>query len=621
MKSNLFFIACLCIISNAAAQPLQPLAQNEDWRRLVLYERDNGSPSGLRSAIHSKEYFLSEHGATDPAAELQATLTGMLAPLSGPGDEHAKCRFPARRIWLQQHLPEQASALAEIDCPAFRAWAKPDQIDSVSLVFANGYLGNPASYYGHTFLKFNHNKSAGVSRLLDSTLNYGAILEQPDDPLSYIVKGMVGGYDGGFSPIEFYFHNATYGENELRDLWEYRLALPEAATRLIIAHAWEVTQKKYTYYFFRRNCAYRVAELIEIASGLNIIPRERPWVIPQALIQKMAITNYAGTPLVSEKIYHPSRQSRLYTRHAALSEPERSLTAAIIEKVATPNGAEIAALPIQRQQAIIDTLLDYYQFKLERGKHDAGSRSSPEYIEALNARFQLPPGDHETYLPPRNAPDSGHAPSYVQTGLSYNEEHGQTIELRIRPAYYDPMDSGSTQAQNSALSMFDTYLAFNRGQLRIRRLDLLAIDSMNTAVTGLPGDKGTGWRFAVGIDEERLACTKCLVTRAQGDIGIGHQLHGTQLVGTMHIGGVVQDRGRIDGWGYTRASLSLVYRPTEYFGLRMLHELRKPFKHQMPSVDYTLGEVRYAFGTDTDLRLRWESDIQHRLTLGLGYYW
>ena len=381
----------MSVVLDAKAE-LAPLAASQDWHKLALYEADSGSASGMRSAIHSPKFFLSEQGTTDPSAELAATLAAMLAPQSGPNDEHAKCRFPARRIWLQQRLPEHAAGLAAIDCPAFQTWAKPDFVDSISLVFANGYLGNPASYYGHTFLKFNHSQASSTSSLLDSTLNYGAILNQPDDPVSYIVKGITGGYDGGFSPIEFYFHDANYGENELRDLWEYRLELPEPMLRLIIAHAWEVTGKEYTYYFFRRNCAYRVAELIEVASGLDIIPRNRPWVLPQALIQQLARSEYAGTPLVSARIYHPSRQSRLYQRFSALSGPERVLTKRLIEKAATLSGTEMRDQPVERQQAIIDILLDYYQYRLERGKRGTSNRSPPEYVLALNARFALPPG-------------------------------------------------------------------------------------------------------------------------------------------------------------------------------------------------------------------------------------
>ncbi|MYN04861.1 DUF4105 domain-containing protein [Pseudoduganella sp. DS3] len=612
MNSKLFPALLLGAASPAMAQ-LPDLALNQDWQRLLIYEADAGSPSGLRSAIHSPEFFLAAHGATDPGAELHATLQAMRAPATGDNDTHAKCRFPARRLWLAQRLPAHASELAEIDCPAFQQWARPAHVDSVSLVFANGYLGNPASYYGHTFLKFNHSKASATPSLLDSTLNYGALLANQDNPVSYIVKGLTGGYDGGFSPIEFYFHDATYGETELRDMWEYRLALPEHALRLVVAHAWEVTQKKYTYYFLRLNCAYRVAELLEIANGIDIIPRNRPWVMPQALLQKLARTDYAGKPLVSEVLYHPSRQSRLYWRHAALSDAERGLAAGIVAQTQAVDGPQLGAMPIERQHAVIDTLLEYYQFHRERSKGSTGSVMPAGYVAALKQRFTLPPG--EVVLPPATAvpPDQGRPPSYVQLGVAHKPGAGNEATIRIRPAYYDAMDSSGNQPQNSALSMFDTYLTVDHGHARLRRLDLFAIDSMNTAVTGLPGDRSDGWRFRVGWEERMM--------RAQGDKGLGHEFRAAGITTTAYGGGALQAGAGNGQWGFARVGASLLYRKTRDFSLRVNHEWRRHLGSQANSTRRTELEARYALGSAYDLRLHWESETAKRLVFGVGHYW
>jgi hypothetical protein len=159
-------------------------------------------------------------------------------------------------------------------------------IDSISLLYATGYLGNPASYYGHTLLKFNSSHKL-QSKLLDVSVNYGAIVPSGENPLSYIFKGMLGGYDGGFSHIEFYFHNHNYGELELRDIWEYELGFSNADVQLMVAHLWELMGKKNTYYFFRKNCAYRIAEILELAGDLKIIPDDRPWVFPQTIAAKL----------------------------------------------------------------------------------------------------------------------------------------------------------------------------------------------------------------------------------------------------------------------------------------------------------------------------------------------
>jgi hypothetical protein len=165
-----------------------------------------------------------------------------------------------------------AALFARIACPRFDGFIRNSEVESVSIIFATGFLGNPASYYGHALLKFNYTGTDSRSPLLDVSVNYGAILTGTDDPLTYMLKGVFGGYDGGFSHVHYYFHNHNYGENELRDLWEYRLDLPPEAVRLIVAHAWEVLGQRYTYYFFRRNCAFRMAEIVQVVDGVDITP-------------------------------------------------------------------------------------------------------------------------------------------------------------------------------------------------------------------------------------------------------------------------------------------------------------------------------------------------------------
>lgn len=617
---NILLLCSMCLSATASASQLTTLAQSAMWQKLLMYEADSSSPSGLRSAIHSPEFFLAQDGATNPEAELRATLDALLLPPTDQQDQHAKCRFPARLIWLQQQLPEKTAQLQRLACPEFSAWSHQQKIDSVSLVFANGYLGNPASYYGHIFLKFNDRDNAENSRLLDLTLNFGAILDKQDDPVSYIVKGISGGYDGGFSPIEFYFHTATYGEKELRDLWEYRLDLPEAAVRMIVAHAWEVMQKRYVYYFFQRNCAYRVAELLQIVDGIRIIPENRPWLVPQALIQQLADARLDGKALIADKIYHPSRQSRLYEKYSSLSPEEQRLASRIIQQATTLKSSELLALPTERQQAVIDTLIDYYQFNVAKESNPQHKKSPPAYFAALAARLKLATGTPPVKVQQSGSPDNGHAPSWVQLGIARTEDGHHSQTLRLRPAYYDALDAGSAQVKNGALSMGDIQLEYQQGKLSLRQLDLIAIDSVNPAVTGLPGDRGFGWKLKAGAEQDRLSCRHCLVGRLQGDIGVGRQL-GSKWFASVYAGGAVQERSPDYGNAFARLSSTILFRPTSELGIRMAYEWRKPITSGKPSHSLSTLEVRRALGKDYDLRLSWERDRHDRLMLASGYYW
>lgn len=609
-------------IGQSGANDIYTQAKKKSWLKLIHYEADWTNAGKFRSVIHSPEFFLSPSGKTNPVEELRTSLEAMFEPVQTDPNQHAKCRFPARRIWLLQNFPEYSELLKAIDCPDFLAWSQLEKTDSVSLVFANGYLGNPASYYGHLFLKFNRASGSQSSYLIDQTLNFGAIGTTKDDPVSYIFKGIFGGYDGGFSPAEFYFHNASYTEKELRDLWEYQLSIGENDVRYIVSHAWEVTGKRYTYYFFRDNCAYRVAELIEIVDGIEIIPKNRLWTIPQAVLQNMNFARYQHKALIKNRIIHPSRQSRLYQKYRELDQKQRKIVASIVKQKERLDDSQIKNLPINEQQAILDTLLDYYKFTQDRKDAFTVSMSN-EYVATLAARINLPPSNFISQKTNQEAPpDSGKAPSWVQLGFVHQQGSGSGNMLRIRPAYYDSLDVSLSQAKHGSLSMGDLMIQSLDDRLRVMHFDLIAIDSMSPAITGLPGDRSNGWRLRFGLEQERIGCRNCPVTRLQGDYGLGSTVSNYDILVALHAGGAMQANSQYDGSGFVRIGTSLVTRPTKRFGLKISHEWRHPLDDRRDDYRVTSAEARILIAeSDTDLRFRWDLDFVGRLSIAIGHYW
>lgn len=287
------------------------LARHPTWLKLLHYEN---TLLGQSSAIVSDSFFLATDGKTNPQAELVSTLESFILP---DRSEHAICQFPARFLWLSTQLNFADGVVPSPNCVLFKEWSQDNEITSISVLFATGYLGNPASYFGHTLLKLNSTDKK-KSELLDLTTNYGAIVPDNEDPISYIFKGIFGAYKGGFSQIEFYFHEQNYGELELRDIWEYELNLPKGDVNFIVAHLWELLGKKYTYYFFKENCAFRVAEVLELADGLDLLP-EIPWTFPQTTVSKLAENKVNGEQVIAQIIYHPSRQTGLYQKYDSLN--------------------------------------------------------------------------------------------------------------------------------------------------------------------------------------------------------------------------------------------------------------------------------------------------------------
>jgi hypothetical protein len=42
-----------------------------------------------------------------------------------------------------------------------------------------------------------------------------------------------------------------------------------------------------TYYFLKKNCAYRIAELLELVTGETLKPHYQPWYLPISTFQKL----------------------------------------------------------------------------------------------------------------------------------------------------------------------------------------------------------------------------------------------------------------------------------------------------------------------------------------------
>lgn len=591
------------------------LAEDPTWLKLGHYESGAAALSGYTSAIHSDSFFLSDIGQFDPRAELQATIGALYEPETPDSNSHAQCLFPARYLWLKRKLGSE-SAPREVPCPEFTQWTANNSISSVSVVYATGYLGNPASFYGHTFLKFNSSDES--SEFLDAAINYGAVVPDGEDPIRYIFKGIFGGYIGGFSEVAYYFHNNNYGENELRDLWEYQLNLSQEDVRIIVAHAWEVLKKEYTYFFFRKNCAYRMAELLEVAEGVQVL-RPHLMTMPQALIKAISTAEVKGEPLLRTVKYRPSRQVKLYEKYQTLSLEEQRLVHELVGGAVQLSDPAFQQRTVQSRQLIADVLLDYLQY-IRSPEERAENVMSPFYRQVLRERYVLPPGV-TTAKPWAGAPPHvGRAPSLVQLAATYNTVHEEGVRLTLRPAYYDVLDGDRSHIRDSALTMGQIVIENTRKQgARLRALTVVEIESTNGAVTGLPKDDGESWRIKAVLEPADLACSSCLIARGQAGYGYARRL-GANLLAGGYIGLQLQEKYQDSG--YMQVSLSAFANifTGQNFSARVGIETLSSLDDDMHGHLQAALLTRYRLSQNADIRLSYRKDVAEEFTLSAGYF-
>lgn len=597
------------------------LADHPYWSALLHYRH---GPDGTRvSEIVSQEFFLAPEGATNPEAELAATL---VAFFEGPGetlDAHAQCRFVARYKWLRRTLDWSAAKPPAVRCPRYEAYTLGNQVESLSLVYATGFLSNPASAYGHILLKFNTRRSVIATDLLDQSLNFGAIVPVDENGLLYVVRGLFGGYDAAFSRQQFYHFNHAYAENELRDMWEYVLALREDEVEQIVAHSWELLGKKYTYYFLKENCSYRMAELLELVLEKPLLP-DLPYALPGTVFERITAIDRNGAPLVREVRRIPSRQSRFREGFLAMTVAEQAAGRELVAGGAFDFGAPgYGALPERGKVSVIDTLLDYYEYRGIADKKDARARRAKQML--LSERASLPAQESSAATRAFQAaesapPHQGPLPFLLRAGALNNDRLGNGLELRIRPANYDRLALDAGRIPHSTLSMFDLRVVHLDGKLRLRSLDFFDVENLNVAETPLPGDGGLAWKLKLGLQAQDLECSDCTRLRGEGGVGKATSI-GARVVGIAMIEVFAESRRAESGAVGVVPRLGLIASPVPGWKTYLSVGRQTYLDDQNGRRRLARWENRFGSNRRWDVRLSYEENLAREWSAAVSFYW
>ena len=510
--AKLVFVLVVCCPQIARASKREPyinrlmanaramqLAESVTWRRMLFIPDRIGQ--GGTSIIDEPEYFLAENGRYDPEAELEATLNGFLAPQSTGvrGDEHVRCRHPARWTYLSRALGIRAHDLPPIQCKSLDEFLGRLRYDRVSLVFSNYFMNNPASLFGHSFLKLHRVRGKGEADqpLLDDVVNFSAAVDD-DYSLLYPFKGLLGGYWGFFSLFPYHRKIQEYNNFESRDLWEFDLKLtPDEVQRLELM-VWELGGARISYYYVHQNCSYVMLSLLESAAPrLQLTKQFQIYAVPSDTVRAVALT----PDILTGVYYRPSAESRYVLRLKALS-PQENLRLKRLIDADEPDFAEFTKDCDKYCQArVIDAALEYFDFTEKL----AGARTADKYFD-LRQKLLLKRAGLGIKSPPlpddpvSSRVDFGHDSALIGGALGYQSSDGPFVDLSWRPALQDVSANAVGYQQQMEVKFLDiTVRKFAERQgLTLRRLDLLEVTSLHT---DLPLITNYAWSFGFGGED------------------------------------------------------------------------------------------------------------------------
>ena len=471
---------------------------------------------GYKSSVIAPRFFFSPQGSTNPKAELLAAIQAYESPaqLFGTQKQPAACIFPARKRVLEgllgRHFPDPS-------CPDLIDWLKRLDADQVSLVYVGAYTGNPASILGHTFLRFSNRAKEASGRegldLLSYSVAFMAQTDPRDGRLTYVVKGITGGYPASYEIEPHYMKVGLYNNSESRDLWDLKLKLSRDEVQLLAMHLWEFTfNASLRYYFIDENCSYRLIQMIEaIKPDLDVSAHLSMVVLPAETMRAMIQAN--------------ATDSRLDFRASVKRRIEMKLRLLGPEALKNFKAARrsIAATMAVQDPTVIDALLDDWLYENYHVRthlpEDKKAIMEATYKRASQlkevSRFAGISNDEIRTSENLQPPFLGHKPHWLEGYLGFYD-HSSVGGLSYRSAVHPFWSGDRAYDEISDIQYLGADIEWRQHEMSRWNLLLAQVRSVENI---LSVDPHFSWMFAANASDH---CLLCLTEHPMAQMSAGY---------------------------------------------------------------------------------------------------
>jgi hypothetical protein len=601
------------------------LAEDETWLRLGHYRRTLFG--GFESEADGEPFFIAPEGKTHPDAELRETLRGFALVKPKDGLEHPLCRFPARRLWLERVLKLDPARLPHPACPRFEEFMTRLAPESLTVVFSSYYLNNPASAFGHTFLRVSRahpGKSGESTELLDYGVDFSAVVDT-GNAILYAFKGMAGLFPGTFHKVPLYYKVREYNDYESRDLWEYELNLDHDQVRFVTAHLWELGSTYFAYYYLSENCSYQILGALEVADPRLKLVSHAGWPVIPAETVKALLKN---SGLVSRIHYRPSNRTRVRDRLGALDSDELD---AVAKLVSDPHAPFAVPLTRARQVVVIDAAIELMGVKMardlakERPDMDAERLETEQVLLERRASYATP-SEEPRFTPPfRQMPHLGHGATRLGLGSGFDRAAGLYHTAHFRLALHDLADPARGYPDGAEIDFLPVGLRYYLRSPRVT-LEELSLIRVRSLSAWSRFDHSLSWMVDAG--SKRLydrRCNGCYVGFGQVGGGVTVEPFGRFLTLFALAEAELATPVRHGYWDFLRLAVG----PWGGLRLRLGDQVAAlvtgswsylPF--QKPDRTWSLdGKLRAAYTRDLALGIEGRIDETTRSVQGVSYFY
>jgi len=464
------------------------LWEDKYWIKLLYYE--NGIFRKYKSQNINPKFFLSKFGKYSPESELLKDISSIFELEE---NKNLKCSFPQRYKWLKEKLDIDESILGNINCNDFLEWKKILNPYKVYIVFASGYISNPSTLYGHTFLILRNPENKN-SLLLDYAVSYAATTGD-EKGFTYAFKGVFGLYPGNFTTMPYYLKIQEYQNMENRDLWEYELNLTDDEIDNLLNHLWELGKASFPYYFFSKNCSWQLLPLFEIVRpGLELKDKFIMWNIPYDTL-KIIVENLGDK---NNFTYRPSLMAKLKSKISNLTKEEQKKSIEISKN--KENIKFLDNIENKSKMEILDAASDYLSFLYHTGnitQKEMDIRMDPLLLEM--SKINISSNAFVLNISTPQSPVESRESSLLSIGIGRNRDSG-IYDIRFRPALSELLDLNDGYLDNSVLEMGNLRLRYisNLNKIYIKNLTLVNVLSLNPIDDWF---KETSWGIKFGYME------------------------------------------------------------------------------------------------------------------------